>query len=88
MLIDNLNVHKSQVAESQIAARGARLEFLPPYSPNFNPIEPCWAKVKSVLRKMKARSLDELLEALCIAFESITLEDMRAWFTHCGYGIP
>ena len=88
VLIDNLNVHKSETVERQIAARGARLEFLPPYSPDFNPIEQCWAKVKSVLRKMKARSLDELLEALCIAFESITPEDMRAWFAHCGYVIP
>jgi len=88
VLIDNLNVHKSKVAKSQIVARGARLEFLPPYSPDFNPIEQCWAKVKSVLRKMKARNLDELLEALCIAFESITPEDMRAWFSHCGYVIP
>ena len=87
VLIDNLNVHKSKVAVSQIAARGARLEFLPPYSPDFNPIEQCWAKVKSVLRQMKARNLDELLKALCIAFESITPADMRAWFTHCGYVI-
>lgn len=88
VLLDNLNVHKSQVAESQIVARGARLEFLPPYSPDFNPIEPCWAKVKSVLRQRKARNLDELLEALRLAFESITPEDMRAWFSHCGYVIP
>ncbi|MCA1554818.1 MAG: IS630 family transposase [Chloroflexi bacterium] len=88
VLIDNLNVHKSEVAQSQIAARGARLEFLPPYSPDLNPIEQCWAKVKSVLRKMKARTLDELVEALCLAFESVTPADRRAWFTHCGYVIP
>jgi transposase len=88
VLIDNLNVHKSEVAQRLIAARGARLEFLPPYSPDLNPIEKCWAKVKAVLRKLKARTFDELLEALCIAFTSITVEDMQAWFAHCGYLIP
>ena len=88
ILIDNLNVHKSEVARQAIEARGARLEFLPPYSPDLNPIEKCWAKVKAVLRKLKARTLDELTEALCIAFQSITPEDMHAWFAHCGYLIP
>lgn len=88
VLIDNLNVHKSETAQHAIAARGARLEFLPPYSSDLNPIEQCWAKVKVVLRKMKARTFDELVEALCIAFESITPQDMRAWFAHCGYLVP
>lgn len=88
VLIDNLNVHKREVAQRLIEARGARLEFLPPYSPDLNPIEKCWAKAKAVLRKLKARTFDELLDALCSAFASITLEDMQAWFAHCGYLVP
>lgn len=88
VLIDNLNVHKSEYAQHLIAARGARLEFLPPYSPDLNPIEQCWSKVKTVLRKLKARTFDALLEALYIAFASVTVQDMQAWFAHCGYLIP
>ena len=84
VLIDNLNVHQSAAAQQQIEARGARWTFLPPYSPDLNPIEQCWAKVKAILRKLKARTLDELLDALCIAFQSITPQDAQAWFAHCG----
>lgn len=88
VLIDNLNVHKSESAARLIAARGAQLQFLPPYSSDLNPIELCWAKVKTVLRKLKARTLDALVTALGVAFESITPKDMQAWFAHCGYLIP
>ena len=88
ILIDNLNVHKSETARQVVTAHGARLEFLPPYSPDLNPIELCWAKVKTVLRKLKARSLDELIEALNCAFSTITPDDIRGWFTHCGYITP
>jgi transposase len=88
VLIDNLNVHKSEIARRAIAAQGARLEFLPPYSPDLNPIEKCWSKMKTVLRRLKARSYDELVEALNAAFQSITPEDARAWFAHCGYLPP
>lgn len=88
VLIDNLNVHKSKRACQAIEAHGGRLEFLPPYSPDLNPIEKCWAKVKTVLRRLKARTYDELVEALNIAVQSITPEDARAWFAHCGYIKP
>ena len=88
ILLDNLNVHKSEIARQAIEARGARLEFLPPYSPDLNPIEKCWAKVKTVLRRMKARTLDELVEALNVAFQAITPDDAWAWFAHCGYISP
>jgi len=88
VLIDNLNVHKSQTARDAIEARGARLEFLPPYSPDLNPIERCWAKVKTVLRRLKARTLDELVAALDTAFQTITPEDACAWFAHSGYVAP
>ena len=88
VLIDNLNVHKREETERLISARGARLQFLPPYSSDLNPIELCWAKVKTVLRKLKARTFDALVTALGVAFESITPNDMRAWFAHCGYLVP
>ena len=88
VLIDNLNVHKSEIARQAIEARGARLEFLPPYSPDLNPIEKCWAKIKTVLRRLKARTFDELIDALDVAFQSITPEDAHAWFAHCGYLLP
>lgn len=88
VLIDNLNVHKSESTERHIVARGARLEFLPPYSSDLNPIELCWAKVKTVLRKLKARTFDQLVDALGVAFASITPQDAQAWFAHCGYLIP
>ena len=88
VVIDNLNVHKSATARQAIAACGARLEFLPPYSPDLNPIEKCWSKIKAVLRRLKARTFDELVEALNIAFQSVTPDDLRAWFAHCGYLLP
>jgi transposase len=88
VLIDNLNVHQSETVCRQIEARGARLQFLPPYSPDLNPIEKCWAKIKQMLRKLKARTFDELLKALDLAFQSITTEDAQAWFDHCGYLMP
>lgn len=88
VLIDNLNVHKSETARHAIEARGVRVQFLPPDSPDLNPIEKCWAKVKTVLRRLKARTFDELVEALDQAFQAITPEDARAWFAHCGYVAP
>ena len=85
VFIDNLNVHKSAHVRALIEGCGAQLDFLPPYSPDFNPIEQCWSKIKTVLRKRKARTFDELVEAMCFAFESISPKDARAWFTYCGY---
>lgn len=85
---DNLHVHKNPHVHHLIAARGAHLEFLPPYSPDWNPIELGWAKVKASLRTRKARSFDELVEALDTAFGSITRQDRKAWFAHCGYLLP
>lgn len=85
VLSDNLSAHKSAAARAAIEARGARLEFLPPYSPDLNPIEQCWAKVKEALRAAKARRWDDLVTALRDALRSITPEDAAAWFAHCGY---
>jgi len=85
VLIDNLSAHKSARVRDLIEARGARVVFLPPYSPDFNPIELCWSKVKAALRSAKARTFDALLPALVAAFDSISQHDIQAWFAHCGY---
>ncbi|NIA15463.1 MAG: IS630 family transposase, partial [Nitrospiraceae bacterium] len=61
--------------------------FLPPYSPDFNPIEKMWSKVKAFLRAAKARTFEALLEAIASALKTITAQDAVAWFQSCGYGI-
>jgi transposase len=88
VLMDNLSFHKAPSIHTLIESVGAHLEFLPPYSPDFNPIELCWSKVKTALRAAKARTFEALLEALDDAFGSITERDTEAWFAHCGYGKP
>jgi len=88
VVMDNLSAHKSARGRQLIEARGARMEFLPPYSSDFNPIELGWAKVKTTLRSAKARTFDALVEALTHAFRTVTPQDAEAWFTHCGYEAP
>lgn len=85
VLLDNVATHKQEEIEDLIEARGALVIFLPPYSPDLNPIENCWSKVKTRLRSLKPRSLEELLDALVEAFSSITIDNLLGWFTHCGY---
>jgi len=87
VILDNLQAHKPDAVRAAIEACGARLVFLPPYSPDFNPIEKCWAKVKAYLRKVKARTFDALVEALAAALRSVSSSDARAWFAHCGYAV-
>jgi transposase len=84
---DNLPVHKVSAVREAIEARGARVEYLPPYSPDLHPIEKCWAKVKTAVRTAKARTLEDLLEALAQALRAIAKQDVIAWFTHCGYSV-
>ena len=85
VIADNLSSHKSAAARRAIEACGAQLVFLPPYSPDFNPIELGWAKVKQVLRAAKARTWDALIDALSVALHAISADDAWAWFAHCGY---
>jgi transposase len=85
VIADNLSSHKSTAARRAIEACGAQLVFLPPYSPDFNPIELGWAKVKQALRAAKARTWDALIEALSVALRAISADDAWAWFAHCGY---
>ena len=87
VVMDNLSPHKHAVIRNLIEARGATVEFLPPYSPDLNPIENCWSKAKAFLRKIKARTFDELLTALAQALRSVSPQDAAAWFAHCGYAI-
>jgi transposase len=87
VVIDNLSAHKGVVIRAAIEARGARMVFLPPYSPDLNPIEKCWAKVKTALRAAKAQTFDALVDAVCTALHAITFDDAAAWFAHCGYAI-
>jgi transposase len=87
VLMDNLSAHKGTRVRAAIEARGARLEDLPPYSSDLNPIEKCWSKVKAALRKAKPRSLDELLDVLADALRSVSRGDVAGWFTHCGYPV-
>jgi transposase len=87
VILDNLQAHKPDAIRAAIEARGARLVFLPPYSPDLNPIEKCWAKVKAYLRKVKARTFETLLEALAAALRSVSPHDAQAWFSHCGFAV-
>jgi transposase len=86
VVMDNLSVHKLASVRERITGAGAQLLFLPPYSPDFSPIEPAWSKIKAVLRKLAARSYDALLDAVVAALRAVTPRDARGWFTHCGYG--
>ena len=87
VVLDNLSAHTGEAIRQLIEARGARMQFLPPYSADFNPIELCWSKIKTALRKAKARTFDALLEALAKALRSISFTDIQNWFAHCGYAL-
>lgn len=85
IILDNCSIHFSEDMKQWIEAAGAHLIYLPPYSPEFSPIENCWSKVKSLLRRAKAQSYDELNGALEQAFQAISPEDIKGWFSHCCY---
>lgn len=87
VVLDNLSVHKDRRVRDTIEAHGAELRFLPPYSPDFSPIEPCWSKVKTALRAAAARTVESLDAALTSALACITPQDARGWFKHCGYRV-
>ena len=85
VVMDNLRCHKVKGIKQAIEKAGAHILYLPPYSPDLNPIEQMWSKIKSLLRKVKARSVDALLEALPVAFGAITVQDILGWFHLDGY---
>lgn len=85
VVMDNLGAHKVGGVREAIEDRGAELLYLPPYSPDFSPIEPCWSKIKAALRDAAARTRRALEAAIKRALTSVTESDAVAWFTHCGY---
>lgn len=87
VLWDNLSAHKVAGVEELLTARGTRLIRLSPYAPDFNPIEQCWSKIKTFLRRAKVRTVEALIDAIKHAFDTVTEADIRGWFTHCGYSI-
>lgn len=84
-MLDQVKFHYSQRAISLIEAAGARVLHLPADSPDFNPIEECISKIKSILRSLKARTRRTLDQALARAMKMISTDDICGWFAHCGY---
>ncbi len=85
VVLDGLGAHRTERVRNLIEARGADLVFLPPYSPDMNPIEEAFSKIKGIVRKAGARTRQALDEAICEALSAVTLEDVAGWFSHCGY---
>ena len=88
LVMDNLPAHKAPQVRALLDASGFAYRYLPAYSPDLNPIEPAWAKVKAVLRRVAARTADALHKALGPALARITAQDATGFFRHCGYTCP
>lgn len=87
VVMDNLGAHKVAGIREAIEGCGSQVVYLPPYSPDFSPIEQCWSKLKAGLRHVGARTRRALERAITRTLPSITATDARAWFRHCGYGV-
>jgi transposase len=87
VVMDNLSAHKSGAIAGLLRGAGAQLQYLPPYSPDLNPIEPMWSKVKGALRSAKARTEEALHAAIATALSEITPDDTAGFFCHSGVGI-
>lgn len=87
IVLDNLGAHRNEGARRIIESCGASLLFLPPYSPDLNPIELAWSKVKALVRGAGARTLDELVDAVAASLRRLRPHDIRGWIGHCGYPI-
>jgi len=85
VVMDNLRPHKNGHTLALIAAAGAEVLFLPAYSPDLNPIEKMWSKLKALLRAAEARTREELLHAIAAALQAVTAKDAIGWFASCGY---
>ena len=85
VLMDNVNIHKGAEVEKAIRSAGAKLQYLPRYSPDLSPIENCWSKLKELLRGIAARTVDNLEEGVKNALGKVTEKDVKSWFKHCGY---
>jgi transposase len=87
VVMDNLSAHKVSGIREAIEATGATVMYLPPYSPDFNPIERCWSKLKSALRAIGARRRESLEEAIAQVIKTVSKADALGWFAHCGYQV-
>ena len=85
VVLDNLGAHKNEDTRALILAAGAQVRFLPAYSPDLNPIEMMWSKVKALLRAAQARTHETLLTAIDTALKAVTADDAKGWFAACGY---
>ena len=85
VVMDNLSSHKVSGIVEVIEAVGASVLFLPPYSPDLNPIELMWSKIKAILRKLKVRAKELLDDAIALAFDCVSASDISGWFLHDGY---
>lgn len=85
VVLDNLSSHKSTLAVKAIESAGAKVVYLPPYSPDFNPIENVFSKIKQLIRGLRPRNWDEIVRAVKDALLKITCEDLTNAFIHCGY---
>ena len=86
VVMDNLSAHKGGRVKEIIEGRGCELVYLPPYSPDFNPVEQAFSKIKGILRRAEARPREALIEAMGLALEGVSARDARGFFGHCGYG--
>ena len=87
VVMDNLSAHKGERVKELIEGRGCELIYLPSYSPDFNPIEPAFSKIKDFLRKSEARTREALVEAIGWAISAVTAKDACCFFEHCGYAM-
>jgi transposase len=85
VVMDNLSAHKGERVRELIEQRGCELVYLPPYSPDFNPIEQAFSKVKDLMRRAEARTREVLLEAMGVALSAVSARDAQGFFGHCGY---
>jgi len=88
VVMDNLSAHKGERVSELIEERGCELIYLPSYSPDLNPIEEAFSKIKGLVRKAQARTKEVLVEAIGRALSAVTPADARAFFEHCGYRMP
>ena len=88
LVMDNLRPHKTPEVQAVLDQSGFAYRYLPAYSPDLSPIEPAWAKMKSYLRRVAARTVEALEQALAPALDSITAQDAASFFRHCGYACP
>ena len=85
VVMDNLSAHEGERMRELIKQRGCELVYLPPYSPDFNPIEQAFSKVKDLMRRAEARTREALIEAMGVALSAVSARDAQGFFGHCGY---